>query len=151
MAEELMMKDLQMKSLTDKLTTILGKIPKAQKKGNGDKLLNDAANKLMEFQLAYDSSAIELRINGAMIDNKSELKASLREHKIALRDLRSEYESYKSGSIKDELLGDYVENGPDKNNPDALMQHGLSVQDQSKQSLQVCCLYMCICNTAINH
>ena len=127
------MKDLQMKGLSEKLVDMLAKLGKSKRK---ELDLQEVAARLKEFQMALDSANIELRHIGNHPD-KAELKQMLREHKTVLKELRTEYEAKKGVVVKDELMGDHVEEGKDGlDTAEGLMDHGLKTQASSKESLQ---------------
>jgi len=134
MAEELQLKDMQMTGLTDKISGMLQSVSKSKRK---ELDLQDIAARLKEFEMALDSGNIELRHIGNHPD-KTEFKVMLREHKNKLKELRTQYESKKGTIVRDELLGD-AEADPtaDKlETAEGLMEHGLKIQDKSKQSLE---------------
>ena len=126
------MKDLQMKGLSEKLVELLSKLGKSKRK---ELDLQDIAARLKEFQMALDSANIELRHIGNHPD-KAELKTMLREHKTVLKELRADYELKKGVAVKDELLGDHVEQKDGLDTAEGLMDHGLKTQASSKESLQ---------------
>jgi len=132
MPDEFQMKDLQMKGLTEKITSSLSKVNKSKRK---ELDLQDIAARLKEFQLSLDSANIELRhINDH--PDKAELKLMLREHKDTLKKLRLEYEQKKGVATRDELLGDGEQPVDKLETAEGLMEHGLAIQDKSKDSLQ---------------
>lgn len=135
MAEELQMKDLQMKGLTEKLTELLSGLDKSKRK---ELDLNDIQSKLKEFQIALDAGHIEFRHLGPNATNKNEYKIMLRDHKSSLKELKNEFEWKKAAATKDELLAD-GSNGADNTEletAEGMMKHGLDIQDKSKQSLE---------------
>ena len=122
-----------MKGLSEKLSELLTGLGKSKRK---ELDLQEAAARIKEFQMALDSANIELRHIGQHPD-KAELKQMLREHKNVLKELRTEYEAKKGVIVKDELLGDHVEDGgAGLETAEGLMEHGLKTQAASKDSLQ---------------
>ena len=134
MAEELSMKDLQMKGLTEKITGLLAGLDKSKRK---ELDLSEIGSRLKEFQISLDSASIEQRHLGAH-PQKNEFRVMLRDHKNTLKELKNEYEWKKSSAVKEELLGDHKP-GADAANAleteEGLMKHGLDTQDKSKESL----------------
>jgi len=132
MAEELQMKDLQMKGLTEKITALLNGIEKSKRQ---ELDLNEVNQRLKEFQIALDGANIELRHLGTN-PQKNEFKQMLRDHKNTLKELKNDYEWKKSAATKEQLMGDHKDSGPaDLDTAEGLMKHGLDVQDKSKESL----------------
>jgi len=132
MSEDLRMKDLQMKGLTEKLEGFLSGFEKSKRK---DLDLSDISSKLKEFQIALDESKIELRHIRDEAE-KNEYNSIIKHHKQTFTKLKNEYEWKKQAQVKDQLLGDHHEaTAADQANPDQLMKYGLEVQDKSKDSL----------------
>jgi len=134
MSEELQMRDLQMKGLTEKLTSLLGGLEKSKRK---ELDLREISSRLKEFSMALDAAYIDMRHLGPNHPNKNEFKVTLREHKNALKELRNDFEWKKSTQVKNELVGEGGGDEEDqKETAEGLMQHGLDVQDKSKASLE---------------
>jgi hypothetical protein len=127
------MKDQQMKGLTEKITSLLQGLDKSKRQQLD---LSEIGQRLKEFQIAHDGANIEFRHLGSH-PQKNEFKASLRDHKNTLKELKNEYEWKKANLAKDELLGDHQPaNEGELETAEGLMKHGLDVQDKSKDSLQ---------------
>lgn len=133
MSEELRMKDLQMKGLTEKIENLLNGFEKSKRK---DLDLSEVTSKLKEFQIALDEAKIELR-HIKDESEKSEATGIVKEHKQTFQKLKNEYEWKKQAQVKDQLLGEHTEaTAGDQNSADGLMKYGLDVQDKSKESLK---------------
>ena len=85
--------------------------------------------------MALDGANIEMRHIGNHPD-QAELKQMLREHKKAFTQLTQEYQTKKSQLIKSELLGDHEEKKGQQETAEGSMEHGLAVQEKSKESLK---------------
>jgi DNA repair ATPase RecN len=132
MAEELEMKDLQMKGLTEKITGLLAGMDKSKRK---ELDLQDIKQRLKEFQGAYEAANIELRHLGPNNPSKNEYKQILKDHKHTLKELRNEFD-YKSAAVtKNELLGEDKDTA-DRETAEGLMKHGDNVMNSSKDSLE---------------
>lgn len=133
MSEELQMKDLQMKGLTEKIQLLLKGLDKSKRQ---ELDLTEINNRLKEFQTALDAANLELRHLGAH-PQKGEFTKILRDHKAELKELKNEYEWRKAASAKDQLIGDAKEtNSADLTTNEGAMKYGLDLQDKSKDSLQ---------------
>ena len=124
MAEELEMKDLQMKGLTEKIQSLLDGIDKSKRK---ELDLNDIAARIKEFTNALEAASIEYRRMNAKGNNpnKNEQKQMLKDHKNILKEFKNQYEWKKSEAVKDELLGDHKAGGDeDRETAEGLMKYG---------------------------
>jgi hypothetical protein len=134
MSEELSMKDLQMKGLTEKIEMMLKGLDKSKRQ---ELDLAEIGSRLRDFQTALDGAQLELKHLGANVQ-KAEFTKQLRDHKHTLKELKNEYEWRKSNSDKNNLL-DGASAGAtaaDMTTAEGMMKHGLDVQDKSKESLE---------------
>jgi hypothetical protein len=139
MTEEISMKDLQMKGLTEKLTKFLNSYDKSKRK---ELDAMEIKQRLKEFQMALDGAHIELRHLTNETD-KLEWKMALREHKNSLKELKNEWEFKENRGNKDELFEDYDDEeaqlkrkGVEEKTTEELMKYGFDTQKSSKESLQ---------------
>lgn len=134
MSEELSMKDLQMKGLTEKIEMMLKGLDKSKRQ---ELDLAEIGSRLRDFQTALDGAQLELKHLGANVQ-KAEFTKILRDHKHTLKELKNEYDWRKANSDKNSLLDGATAGatGADMTTADGLMKHGLEVQDKSKESLE---------------
>jgi len=132
MAEELRLKDLQMKGLTEKIESLLNGLEKSKRK---EMDMSDVQQKLKEFNICLDEAKIELR---HLKDDaeKSEYGAMVKEQKAVFQKLKNEFEWKKSSAVKDQLLGDHKVDVGDQSTAEGTMKHGLDTLDKSKDSLK---------------
>lgn len=128
------MKDLQMKGLTEKIEMMLTGLDKSKRQ---ELDLAEIGSRLRDFQTALDSAQLELKHLGANVQ-KAEFTKIIRDHKNVLKQLKNEYEWRKANSDKNSLMDGAKASatGADFQSAEGLMQHGLDVQDKSKQSLE---------------
>lgn len=128
------MKDLQMKSLTEKIEMMLKGLDKSKRQ---EMDLAEIGTRLREFQTALDGAQLELKHLGAHAQ-KNEFTRLLRDHKHTLKELKNEYEWRKTNSDKNALMDGAVASAThaDMNTAEGMMRHGLDVQDKSKESLE---------------
>lgn len=128
------MKDLQMKSLTEKIEMMLKGLDKSKRQ---EMDLAEIGSRLREFQTCLDGAQLELKHLGAHAQ-KNEFTRLLRDHKHTLKELKNEYEWRKSSSDKNSLMDGATpaKTGADMTTAEGMMKHGLEVQDKSKESLE---------------
>jgi hypothetical protein len=134
MSEELNMKDLQMKGLTEKIEVMLKGLDKSKRQ---ELDLAEIGSRLRDFQTALDGANLELKHLGAHVQ-KNEFTKILRDHKLNLKELKTEYEWRKSSSDKNALMDGAKPAGAsaaDMASADGLMKHGLEVQQAGTDSL----------------
>ena len=134
MSEELSMKDLQMKGLTEKIEMMLKGLDKSKRQ---ELDLAEIGSRLRDFQTALDGAQLELKHLGAHMQ-KNEFTKLLRDHKSTLKELKNEYDWRKANSDSNALM-DGAKPGAtaaDMTTADGMMRHGLEVQDRGTESLQ---------------
>lgn len=134
MSEELSMKDMQMKALTEKIEMLLKGLDKSKR---AELDLAEIGSRLRDFQTALDGAQLELKHLGAHV-GKAEFTKLLRDHKHTLKELKNEYEWRKANSDKNQLLegAKPAASAADMATADGLMKHGLEVQAAGTSSLQ---------------
>ncbi len=128
--EDLQLKDLQIQGLQEQLDDLFSSIKNSKRKRLD---IADIKQKLKEYDIALDGANIELRHVGN--DNKQEWKNILLTHKQKLKELKTQYTSIELEINKQELFSTNHKQD-DMETPQALMDYGLDIQKQSKESLQ---------------
>jgi hypothetical protein len=136
---EIRMRDTQLTELKNSMDVILTGYEKSKRQKFD---LDDLNSKLMEYQIALDSFKIEIKglksmiILGQSLDNRKIYNKKYKEHKAVFAELKNQIEWKKTQSVKTALLDGAQTNIQfDRANVDALMEYGLKIQDDSKNSL----------------
>jgi hypothetical protein len=135
MSEELNMKDLQMKGQSEKIQLMLDGLDKSKRP---ELDLAEIGSRLRDFQTALDGANLELKHLGAHVQ-KNEFTKMLRDHKLNLRQLKTDYDWAKASSDKNALMDGAKPAGAsaaDMASADGMMQYGLNVQQASMESLK---------------
>lgn len=134
MSEELSMKDLQMKGLTEKIEMMLKGLDKSKRQ---ELDLAEIGSRLRDFQTSLDGAQLELKHLGPHMQ-KNEFTKLLRDHKSTLKELKNEYDWRKANSDKNALMDGAKPSATaaDMTTADGMMRHGLEVQDRGTESLQ---------------
>lgn len=132
MQAEINMRDEQLQDLDEALEELFEKLPKSKRKALD---IDEIKDKLHEYTNALDSFKMEIRTQNQA--DKSTFKGKAKKYAANLKKFKGDLEWQETQMNKADLMDGYdPEKGADMKTADGMMQHGLSVQQESKESLQ---------------